>query len=250
VLADSTQVDPATLRVLANFAPYKPVGKPTVVRAAGGPFVDTTWTWQLACLSLLCAPPALLSDTFNQFYFRPALIRVHQLDGNAYAVHRSFPPLETLSVISQQQRVRLQTGHAVWLDQVTPVSHPDYRVSPNLIFWLLVALAALCAVSALTLSGHWVLRMHSPHTAADTELAGSHLERALTLFFWANARGDETLQRKALERVADELPLDVVELSDAARELAWSKESPEGDDVEAISQRAGVPVHPGDGTDE
>ena len=67
----------------------------------------------------------------------------------------------------------------------------------------------------------------------------------LSIAVWRFGRfGDETLQRKALERVADELPLDVVDLSEIARELAWSPETPEGDEVEAISERAGVPVHP------
>ena len=71
-----------------------------------------------------------------------------------------------------------------------------------------------------------------------------YLERALALFFWANARGDETLQRKALERVADELPFDVHELSETAHALAWSPETPDEEDVQAISQRAGVALRP------
>ena len=75
----------------------------------------------------------------------------------------------------------------------------------------------------------------------------SSLEQALTLFFWAGRHGDETLQRKALERVAAELPIDVSNLSDETRELAWSPELPEEDEVEAISERAGVPAHHEDG---
>ena len=48
------------------------------------------------------------------------------------------------------------------------------------------------------------------------------------------------MQRKALERVAAELPFDVADLSDATREIAWSPETPEEDEVEAISEKAGV----------
>ena len=51
-------------------------------------------------------------------------------------------------------------------------------------------------------------------------VVGLELERALALFFWAGQQGDETLQRKALERVAAELPFDVANLSDETRELA------------------------------
>jgi hypothetical protein len=249
VIADSTQVDPATLRVLAGFKPFKPVGRPTEVRAGGGRYVETSWTWQLACFTLLCAPAASSGDTNSEFVFPPAQVRVRELHGRAYAVHASFPPFDVASVISQHERALIrQSQHTPWLDQVTPIAAVDYRISPNLLFWLAVALAGVCGAGALIISGLWVLRSRSPLASAGTGLPGS-LERALALFFWANARDDETLQRKALERVADELPLGVVELSDAARELAWSRETPEIDEVAALSQRVGVAVNPESGTD-
>ena len=52
------------------------------------------------------------------------------------------------------------------------------------------------------------------------------------------AHGDETLQRKALERVADELPVEVHDLSEMYREFAWAPETPEDRDVQAISEQA------------
>ena len=105
-------------------------------------------------------------------------------------------------------------------------------------------LAAVCGAAALFLAGRWAVRRRTPVAPTAPAVTGTQLERALALFFWADAHGDETLQRKALERVADELPLDVLDLSETARELAWSPEMPEGEEVEAISERAGVPVHP------
>ncbi len=243
VIADSTQVDPATLHVLAGFAPFKPAGKPREVRAGGGRWVETTWTWQLTCFTLLCAGTSP-SETSKEFVFPPAQISVHELHGTAYAVHASFPRLQFDSVIGPRERTLLRTTlNTPWLDRITPIAAVDYRISPNLMLWLAITLAGLCCGGALILSGRWVLRSRSPLASAGPGLPDS-LQRALTLFFWANARGDETLQRKALERVADELPLDVVELSDAARELAWSKKTPESDEVAAISQRAGVAVKP------
>ena len=44
----------------------------------------------------------------------------------------------------------------------------------------------------------------------------------------------------SLERVADELPYDVHDLSETARALAWSPETPEEEDVQEISERAGI----------
>jgi hypothetical protein len=112
-------------------------------------------------------------------------------------------------------------------------------VSPNLAFWLAVALAGVLGAAGLALAARWA-RPFLPSRAAQAPARTSSLERALTLFFWARAHDDETLQRKALERVADELPFDVHDLSESARALAWSEETPEAEDVEEISERAGI----------
>ena len=84
-----------------------------------------------------------------------------------------------------------------------------------------------------------------PAAVPEPGLASSAttLERALALLTWAHARGDETLERKALERVADELVVEqprpeVDELSRAARELAWSPHVPEDEEVETFAERA------------
>src|SRR5207249_3114784 len=78
-----------------------------------------------------------------------------------------------------------------------------YRLPPGLVFWLAVALAGLCGAAALVVGGRWALRLRQPVASALPGAPTPYLERALALFFWANAHGDETLQRKALERVAD-----------------------------------------------
>ena len=58
------------------------------------------------------------------------------------------------------------------------------------------------------------------------------------LFTWAREHGDETLQRKALERVADELGPGGLELSEKARALAWAPEAPPEDEVAELSESA------------
>ncbi len=113
-------------------------------------------------------------------------------------------------------------------------------MSPNLLFWLALALAGLLGATGLTLASRWALAVPPGPGCAGDALGSSSLERALTLFFWARAHDDETLQRKALERVADELPFDVHDLSETARALAWSPETPEEEEVQEISERAGI----------
>jgi hypothetical protein len=247
-IADTRRVDPTGLRVKVNFAPYVPVGPPRVRRTGTGRYVQTTWTWKLRCLTNACVPVAPPSDVFHDFHFPPAHVYGSGVSGTSkYRARAFFPPTEVLSQISPGEQAFIKSHkHIEWLYQLTPAAGDNYRVSPALVFWLAIVLAVLCGAAALVLVGRWALGLRKPAVATAPAFTGSYLEQALQLFFWANARGDETLQRKALERVADELPLDVVDLSETARELAWSPETPEGDEVEAISARAGIVVHPED----
>jgi len=98
----------------------------------------------------------------------------------------------------------------------------------------------LLGATGLALASRWALQFRPARAARGPAVGSSSLERALTLFFWARAHDDETLQRKALERVADELPYDVHDLSETARALAWSEQTPEEQDVQEISERAGI----------
>ena len=252
VLADTTQVDPARLQVRVKFAPFVPAGKPREIRTGNGRYVQTTWIWKLRCLTVACIPTSLANDAYNDFGFPPAQVRAPALHGTrAYSTHTFFPTVRVMSVISPREKALiLLKGNVRWLYQLAPASGDGFTRSPALVFWLAVGLAGLCAIAALVLARRWVLLRRVPLAAAGDAVPASYLERALALFFWANARGDETLQRKALERVADELPLDGGELSGIARELAWSAETPEGEEVEAISSRAGIPVHTEERTGE
>jgi hypothetical protein len=217
-----------------------------------GRYVQTNWTWKLRCLTAVCVPVSPPSDVFHVFKFPPVQVRGVGINGKTrYATHAFLPQFEVLSQVSPREKnYILGRKHILWLYQVAPATADAYRLSPGLVFWLAVALAGLCAAAAVVLAGRWALRFRAPHAALAPAVSGSYLERALALFFWASARGDETLQRKALERVADELPLDVIDLSETARELAWSPETPQGEAVEAISQHAGVQMHHEDGTGE
>jgi hypothetical protein len=68
---------------------------------------------------------------------------------------------------------------------------------------------------------------------------GTPLERALAVLRYAHRHGDETLQRKAFERVAGELGVEQAdELTRIARELAWSPRTPEGEEVEDFAEQA------------
>jgi hypothetical protein len=240
VVADRKWVAPANVRVIVHFHPYQPAGPATVTRSSNGRFLQLSWTWQLRCLSAKCLPKTKTSDLAHVFGFSPAHIEYRSPTGQVrYALDARFPRIAVLSQLSPSEIDAIGNRQLKWYDQLTPVAKPDYQVSPSLLFWLAVALAAVLGAAGLALAGRWAWQFR-PARAAQAPLRGSSLERALTLFFWARAHDDETLQRKALERVADELPYDVHDLSETARALAWSEQTPEEDDVQEISERAGI----------
>ena len=81
------------------------------------------------------------------------------------------------------------------------------------------------------------MRPHSVETY--TIDPGTTLERALAVLRHAHEQGDETLQRKAFERIAGELGVEEAdELTRTARELAWSPRTPEDEEVEEFAEQA------------
>ena len=240
VVADRKWVAPSNVNVVVHFHPYQPAGPPTVVRRSNGRFLQLTWTWHLRCLTAKCLPETKRSDLARVFGFSPAHIEYVAPTGQVrYSLDARFPRIAVLSQLSPKVVANLGNHELKWSDQLTPLPAPRYQTSPSLLFWLSLALAAVLGAAGLALASRWAWQFR-PARAGQEQLRGSSLERALTLFFWARAHDDETLQRKALERVADELPYDVHDLSETARALAWSPETPEEDEVQEISERAGI----------
>lgn len=241
VVADRKWVAPANLRIKVHFDPYRPVAPPTETRTQSGRFLQVTWTWTLRCLGVDCVPVRPRSQTTHIFHFGPANVEYLSPSGQVrYALNARFQRLEVLSDLSPDV-VKALVNHTIeWQAPLTPVARPRYRVSPDLAYWLAVALAAVLGAAGLGVGARWAWQFRPAGASDGLLLRGSSLERALSLFYWARDHDDETLQRKALERVADELPFDVHDLSETARALAWSREVPDEADVQEISERAGI----------
>lgn len=241
VVADTRWVDPKLLRVRTGFAPYTVVGAPTILRLQVGRFEQLTWTWKLRCLTARCVPVFPPSETLHVFRFPSAHVDYMRLNGKReYGISAAWPAVEVLSQVSPGVESALLNARKYdWQYQLAPVVAPTFRVSPSLLFWLALGLAGLAALGALAAAARWY-RVLRPRVAGPDALEGSTLDRALALLAWAHAHGDETLQRKAFERVASELGVvpAVDELSQAAHELAWSPRVPEDDEVEAFTEQA------------
>ena len=241
VVADTRWVDPERLHVTAGFAPYTQVGAPTVLRLHVGRFEQMTWTWRLRCLSARCVPTSPPSEKYHVFRFPSAHIDYVRADGkHEFGFNAVWPSVEVISSVSPSVAYALIIKRKYsWQYRLAPVASPTFRVSPSLLFWLAVGLAGLLLLGALAAAGGWY-RVLRPKAGAGGAGEGTTLERALALLAWAHEHGDETLQRKAFERVAAELGVvpAVDELSEAAHELAWSPRVPEDEEVEAFTEQA------------
>jgi hypothetical protein len=239
VLADSKYVDPSRLNVKATFAPYTAAAAPTLATVHAGRFEQLTWTWTLRCLTGKCLPVGVPSVSSQAFRFPPARIRYSQPDGKfAYGLVTPWPKVQVFSHLSPGVAAALLKTKALdWQYSITPVAPPTYRVSPTLLFWLAVAAAAVLLAGAVVFAARWYLVVR-PRGGRAFE--GTPLERALALVTWAHAHGNEALERKAFERVADEIdasgPRDG--LAASAHELAWQARLPDDDEVEAFTTRA------------
>jgi hypothetical protein len=235
VVADTKWIDPVRVRVRTDFRPYTQTHAPRVLRMSSGRFQQITWTWTLHCLRALCVPVVPPSDKYHVFTFNSAHIDYLKPDGTRqYGIDARFPPVEVLSQISPGLVYTLEkTNRLNWQLVLTPVPSPAYRISPATLYWLAVALAGVLGAAGLGILGRWALGFRTPRAAAEPS-PRSTLDRALAVFVWAHERGDDTLQRKALERIAEELEPVGHDRSERAHALAWSPETPEDADVQAI----------------
>ncbi|MHB8468763.1 MAG: hypothetical protein ACYDCH_03265 [Gaiellaceae bacterium] len=246
VVADTKWVDPSRLRVRTSFAPYEAVREPTLLQVRTGRFAELTWTWTLRCLTSQCVPRVPPSDKYHVFHF--ASIHIDYLPATGleplYGITASWPPVEVMSQVSPGVAATLaRTSKLNWRFHLSPVSAPTYRMSPAFLFWLALGLALVTLLGAGVFARRWYLALRPPAAAPPGAPPLSPLERALAVLIWARERGDETLQRKALERVAGELRIElprseVDELSRTARQLAWSSDAPPAEEVDTFAEQA------------
>jgi hypothetical protein len=243
VVADTKWVDPLRLRAVPSFTPYRPVRRPTVTRLSVGRFAQVTWTWTLRCLTSPCVPRIPPSDRFHVFRFHP--VKLEYLGKPTYSISASWPALEVYSQLSvATAQLVLGNGRLHWTFHPAPVAAPTYRISPTFLFWLALGIGVAFFAAGALIGWRWYRATRPPALAELSAVEPrTTLERALAVLAWAHERGDETLQRKAFERVADELGVEfqvaeVDTLTRAAREFAWSPRTPGDEEVENFAEQA------------
>lgn len=245
VILDRSKVDPDDVQLKTDFEPYEKVGVTRIEREDLGDYTLLRYTTTLNCLSQFCIPrtargettvsqlpgappflPGQQRDEKVKYEFPPAVVVAAAEPKDTTLGRVVWPPLRSLSRINWYDSRVVGQGFP-FVSDVTPVSEPDYRISPTVLGLGLLGLAlALLAIPGFLV---WDRRRRRVVRTAETGPALTPLERALMLVEWASRRPSVDERREALEALAYELDAD--ERAARARERGWSPPTPEPEEM-------------------
>ncbi len=218
VLVDTSRVAADGVTMVPDFEPYAPTGPPEVsVRRSGG-LTELRYRWSLDCLARDCLP----RETARRFVFAP--VKAQYRGGLATGV---WPALRVETRVAAQDLARPGLRF-----DVLPLPALTTRISPGTLRVAAAAGAALALLAAAALLLPELLALVPSYRRVDRR---TPLQRALAHVRVVRAE-DDPRRRRALERLAREV--DDPALGTQIRKLAWSPESPEGEDMERVAEQA------------
>ena len=243
VLVDRTRVDPDSVRVGAEFAPFEIVGPARRLRRDAAHTTYLRRTFVLRCLTGTCVP----SGESARYEFPSARVRFAETDVEAAGVSAITIPMPSVRVYSRFTALGAGTDRdsAPWIVDLSSLPAASFRIAPGLLVALLLSGAALAAIAGVFL-GYlaWPPRVLEPEEEPEPELPQapplSPLEQALVLLEQSIRVDGAADQRRALELVAEELELadwGDRDLARTARALAWSEGVPPADETTQLAAR-------------
>jgi hypothetical protein len=243
VSLDTNVVEPGSLRVVTDFLPYEETGSPEVTRSRAGSEETVFFRYALECLDDDCLPTAA-----------SRLIQLPSVVVTATAGHsqlRASGPLPALLVSSRLDAAAAAAASPPfrWPASMPP---PVYRVDPGALSAVLVALAALLGLGAVTLVGLELTRLLARARARRAPVL-SPLQAALEATRQAARRRDAADRRKALGLLALALRDEGhPQLAQTAVGVAWAEPPPTptqavalADEVEASLEQEPGTTPPG-----
>ncbi|HEY1369165.1 MAG TPA: hypothetical protein VGF23_18720 [Gaiellaceae bacterium] len=218
VLADRTQVRPASISILGSVAPLTVLSQRTNRSTQGGSAVVAT-VREVACSSEAClaaggdATPKLTSVT----------VRAVGADGHAIRAVAAWPVLHVRDRVSAVDRARAQPPFRA--DTSPPAA--TLRISASTLAWLLDAAAVALAIAAIAVAAHLATSLARRRRRATPV---GELARALRLAHEAEGRPAPD-RRRALGLLARVLSSRDRRLAESANDLAWSSRSPDRDEL-------------------
>ncbi|HMB18551.1 MAG TPA: hypothetical protein VKO41_04465 [Gaiellaceae bacterium] len=218
VVLDRGAVDPDSIQIHSNFAPYRALQKRKVSRNDVGRMTRLRYDYTLACMTAKCLPKKT-----GRVDFGLATVEYQSRDS-------STPQSATIDWQPLRVAGRIAPGR-LWQGllraEYRDLPAATYRIGPGWVEFVALVLAALFALGALIL----ILRL-LPLERLATRLWGvidrrSALERALALVRESSKSGRAEDGRKALERLSVELKRSSnPDLAQDASRIAWSQGSP------------------------
>jgi hypothetical protein len=224
VLVDRRRVDPDTVRIEADFAPYSLVGRPQESRSDSGRLTSIDVRYVLQCLVEACLPqPDGIALPKLQVHTAPS-------SDNLVTYTESWPRVD---VVSRVEPAALETDPPPWRQQLA-LPAVSYRLGPGAFAAALTLGAALLALAAFALVGREVT--HRRRLLLERARFRSALARALDLARASAARGPDD-RRRALALLARVLAFDPNggrRLAPAAARLAWGRSEPSTTGLETL----------------
>jgi hypothetical protein len=219
LVVDGERVDPDSIEIGANFAPYRNLRPVEVSRSESGSITRLRYDYLIACLTARCLP-----NRSEEVDLGGVAVEYTRRGSSAPdAATIEWPPLRAAGRIDPRQ-----LEQAALRAELRDLPGPSYRVSPRAVALIALVLAALFAAAAAIL----VLRL-LPLERLAARLGAmradrrSDLERALALVRESSASGTTAEGRRALERLAVELRRsENPALARDASRLAWSQGRP------------------------
>jgi hypothetical protein len=230
VMLDPGRVDPASVTLNPDFAPFTVIGRSRQQTESEGVALQTH-RFTLTCLGPRCLP----GRTPKAFPLEDAVIAYRLRSGASRRLSLEWPRLTGTSRLEVPELA--QSREPPFRADVAPPS-ASFRVEPARLSALLLGGALLLVLFAAALLSPELRRLLLLRARRRDPSAGmTPLQHALLLVERSLASGNAEDQRKAIDRLARELRrAGDDELSAAARRLAWSARAPADADLAPIEE--------------
>jgi hypothetical protein len=251
VTLNRDRIDPESVRVATDFAPWRPIGRPERTRRDGKESTHLRTTFVLRCLASVCMPP----DEALPYELEPATVTYDALGAQAPSGLRAVARWPTLvvntrldaSAVLPRPRPGFPRGGSPfaspWRADLISMPPASYRVDPETARITLFAGAGVFALLGLALA--YVgrpRRRPEPEpepVPVEPEPQVTPLEQALALLEDSSTTDGAADRRRALELVAAELRgRGNDDLADVARGLAWSSQTPAHERTSGLAEAA------------
>lgn len=244
VTVDRERVDPDSIRIQTDFAPWKQLAKPERLRRDDGTTTTIRMTFALRCLTSSCVSSdvtAVQNDTTTKV-FEQAQVTYSGREGTESGGRGSLrAPWPQLVIGARYSPTEAQAA-TPWQADLVSLPAVTYGVSSSLFFTLALAAGTLLAIAGGACAYLALPRRAPPSlpkAAGPPESVLTPLERALALLeesVRVDGSGD---QRRALELVATVMvERGDMKLAQAARVLAWSQPVPGVGETNGLAARA------------